>query len=255
VELHEVLKLLQREPPPVHVESSAAWKGVLAASPDCLKFLADRARPGARTLETGCGSTTAVLTAARCQHTSIFYEAKEGTRFLAWCEKFGVATDQLELLVGSSPFVLAAQDPTPLDLVVIDGGHAYPFPQVDWYFTARRLVVGGTLVVDDVQLPAPYDLLRFLDRDPRWLRLAGTHRWAAFERVSEDGVDEDWYKQDFYRMPPRGRARQVVLSPKPGRKKRELERALRRKVRNGAAHMRIRKERLLGRSRSSGPPS
>jgi hypothetical protein len=40
----------------------------------------------------------------------------------------------------------------PLDIVLIDGAHAFPFPFLDWYFTASALKAGGLLVIDDVQI-------------------------------------------------------------------------------------------------------
>ena len=44
--------------------------------------------------------------------------------------------------------------PEPLDFVLIDGGHGFPTPMLDWFYGAGRLRRGGVAVFDDVQLPA-----------------------------------------------------------------------------------------------------
>src|SRR5205807_161985 len=41
-------------------------------------------------------------------------------------------------------------------------------------------------------------VVEFLDADPRWRGLAHTDKWAAFERLSEGVLAEDWYDQPFY---------------------------------------------------------
>ena len=38
----------------------------------------------------------------------------------------------------------------------------------------------------------------YLDADPRWQQVAGTEKWAAFERLTDGGLGEDWYDQPFY---------------------------------------------------------
>ena len=37
----------------------------------------------------------------------------------------------------------------------------------------------------------------YLDADARWQALARTEKWAAFERLSEGPLAEDWYDQPF----------------------------------------------------------
>jgi hypothetical protein len=44
-------------------------------------------------------------------------------------------------------------------LCLIDGGHGFPTPYVDFYFMNRILVNGGMLIIDDIQLPAPRELV------------------------------------------------------------------------------------------------
>jgi hypothetical protein len=74
----------------------------------------------------------------------------------------------VNFVVGRSDARLQVLAATPVDLFLIDGGHGYPLPQLDWFYGAHRLRAGGVLVLDDMQLWAPYQLDNFLLLDPRW---------------------------------------------------------------------------------------
>jgi hypothetical protein len=191
----EVIADLDRDPPPVH---EGAPTGVWAAAHDCLEFIGTRVRPGLRTLETGCGATTIVFAAAGARHTAVFLNASEGEAVTAWCGSHGIDLGTVTLRAGSSSEVLPTLDPGPLDLVMVDGCHGFPFPQIDWYYAAAHLVDGGILVVDDTQLPAPYELRRYLEHDPRWERLRVGSQWVAFKRIGEGSLDEEWTEQRFH---------------------------------------------------------
>jgi predicted O-methyltransferase YrrM len=191
----DVVAALDADPPPVHV---GAPTGVWAAAHDCLEFLGTRIRPGFRTLETGCGASTIMFAAAGSEHTAVFLNESEGTAVTTWCAGHDIDTSRVTLRPGSSSQVLPALDPGPLDLVLVDGCHGFPFPQLDWYYAAAHLVDGGILVVDDTQLPAPYELGRYLEHDPRWERIHVGSQWVAFKRLGHGSLDEEWTEQRFH---------------------------------------------------------
>lgn len=194
-DLDRVLGVLASDPPNVHPN---APQGVWAAADDCLEFLAATVRTGSRTLETGCGATTIVFAAAGSHHDAVFLDGFEGEGVLAWCTKHGVSTEHVAFHAGSSSETLPRLDIGPLDLVMVDGCHGFPFPQLDWYYTASHLVDGGVLVVDDTHLPAPYELRRYLESDPRWERIRVGSQWAAFRRKGSGSLDEEWVSQQFH---------------------------------------------------------
>ena len=103
-----------------------------------------------------------------------------------------------DLIAGSSSQVLPTLDPGPLDIVMVDGCHGFPFPQLDWSYAAAHLVDGGILVVDDTQLAAPYELRRYLEHDPRWERVHVGSQWVAFKRLGSGSLDEEWTEQRFH---------------------------------------------------------
>ncbi|KAA6187304.1 class I SAM-dependent methyltransferase [Thiohalocapsa marina] len=130
-------------------------------------------------------------------HTSIAPWESEIASLKRYCEERGIAQDRLELIQGFSDEVLPTLPKDELDLVLIDGGHGFPTPIIDWYYAAGRLRNHGVLVIDDVQLPAVQMLLAFLDADPRWTRIETTPKWVAYRRDSEGTLQEGHEKQDF----------------------------------------------------------
>ena len=51
---------------------------------------------------------------------------------------------------------------TLVDLVLLDGPHAYPLPQIEFAYLFPRIRTGGWLALDDIQIPSVYELFRFL---------------------------------------------------------------------------------------------
>ena len=80
----------------------------------------------------------------------------------------------------------------------IDGCHGFPVTIIDWFYGAGRLRRNGVVVFDDVQLPQVSLLIEtFLAPDDRWQELETTPKWAAYRRLSEGLLSEDWSKQIF----------------------------------------------------------
>ncbi len=83
-----------------------------------------------------------------------------------------------------------------LDLVLIDGAHAFPAPFVDWCYTSESLKIGGLMVVDDLQLVTPRILADFMRADQRWAEVRRDHRFAVYRKLVHPLRDErDWLAQ------------------------------------------------------------
>ena len=195
VDAGAAIAMMATDPPSVH---DGAPAGVWAAANDCLEFLAATVKPGQRTLETGCGATTIVFAASGAAHTSVFLDESEGLAVQEWCAARNISTAGVAFHPGSSSVTLPRLELGDLDLVMVDGCHGFPFPQLDWYYAASHLVTGGTLIIDDTQLAAPYELRRYLEHDPRRDRLHVGTQWVAFRRLGSGSLDEEWMSQRFH---------------------------------------------------------
>lgn len=185
------------DPPRVH-EHAGAPDGVYGTAVDCYEFLAQYAVPGARTLETGLGISTALFAVWGTEHTCVVWDQREVDVLRAWAQEREIDLSRMTFEVGMSDEVLPRLDPTELDLVFIDGGHAFPMSVVDWYYAAARLRDGGVAVFDDVQLASVrLGLFDFLQADPRWEAVAMTGKWAACVRHGSGSLREAHDAQPF----------------------------------------------------------
>ncbi len=224
------------DPPVVHpMDRSVDPKmGVWSTDESCYRFIADRCSPGTRTLETGTGSSTVLLALLAAEHICCTAGQDEVDRVVEHCRSHAISTDTIRFEVGASHQTLPPLERAGIvrDLVLIDGGHGFPVPIVDWFYAAGMLRVGGALVIDDVHLPAVRVLQDFLDKDPRWTSLAQTPKWCAWRRESDHGLAEDWTEQPFYVDRPN--LAQLVRRV-PGKIRRELTQRSPRARRAGAA--------------------
>jgi hypothetical protein len=195
------------DPPLLH---PGAPQGVWRTEQSCYEFIAQHVDDTSVTLETGLGLSTVAFAMVGCHHTAVFHDPREGDQLRAWARQHDVNLDRVELFPGRSDLILPSLPADPLDLVFIDGGHAYPLPQLDWFYAASRLRRGGVLVIDDRQLWAPRQLIDFLSADPRWTQLAGTAKWAGFQRLFEWTFLEAWSDQDFLPHEPKASWRRHI---------------------------------------------
>jgi hypothetical protein len=115
-----------------------------------------------------------------------------------YCASHDVDLSRVRFELGRSEDVLPGLSLPELDLVLIDGGHGFPTPFVDWYYTARRLRVGGVLVVDDIHLWTGLVLRDFLVEEPGWmLQTEFPLRAAVFEKTAPMPSLPEWFAQPF----------------------------------------------------------
>jgi hypothetical protein len=192
----DVVPDLLRERPTFHVDGDGnpiAW----APTQTLLDYVNDSVKPGMHTIETGCGWTTAAFIARGAHHTSVTPAGDEHDRVRTWCEGKGVDASRFTPIAEASQDALPRLDPpAPLDFVLIDGDHAYPAPAIDWYYSARHLRRGGTMLVDDRQLWAVRDLFIFLEADDLHEPIAEGSNWRAY-RTKADGheIVARWWGQ------------------------------------------------------------
>ena len=195
---------LRADPPLVHAEH-----GYLGLAWAALEWLERTVQPGMTTLETGSGASTVVFAARGASHTAISPVADEHERIRRYCAEHGLATDRLRFIAESSHTALLERwQPEPLDLVLIDGAHSFPFPTLDWMYTAPHLKVGGRMLVDDAYQPAVNVLARYMRANPAWeLETVPGHRTPVFRKLDEVPLSFDWDDRAL------GRARFDYLPP------------------------------------------
>jgi hypothetical protein len=88
----------------------------------------------------------------------------------------------------------------PLQAVLLDGPHAYPFPSLEYFYLYPHLEENGLLVIDDIQIPAVHNLFRFLRSDDMFRLLEIREQTAFFSRTAAPAFDpwaDGWWLQGF----------------------------------------------------------
>jgi predicted O-methyltransferase YrrM len=187
------------------------------------------------TLETGSGSSTLVFAAGGADHEAVTPAADEEERFRAECGRREIDDSRVTFRIGLSHDVLPGLEPRPLDLVLVDGAHGFPYPILDWWFLAARLNVGGRMLLDDAYMPPVRALVDALRAQSQWeLEQPASFRTAVVRKVAEGQPSFDWEGErigggmSFAYLPPAARvaaaARQRVFSTRLGLKAVELAR-------------------------------
>ena len=190
------LQQLLDAPPLVHRVGETALTHALV--PAALEFIERTVKPGDRTLETGSGLSTILLAMRGAEHICITPDADEHQRIREYCDQHGIDHSRVTFHAEPSERILPRLELPPLDLVLVDGLHAFPQAFIDWYYTQDALKVGGTLIVDDVHLWTGWVLRDFLKAEPEWdLVDQWWGRTAAFRKTAEVDVNRDWPQQPY----------------------------------------------------------
>jgi hypothetical protein len=151
-----------------------------------LDRLADAVTSTSVSAETGCGLSTILLGSAAFEHHCFTLLDSERIRIVETADRLGISLRNVQFHIGDSISTLAATVLPPLDIAVVDGGHAFPYPVADWLFLARTLRKGGLLGIDDSWIPSVRCLTQFLDREPEWQRLSADGRTNWYRRAAAD---------------------------------------------------------------------
>jgi hypothetical protein len=167
--------------------------------PEAMRWLADHVEAGWRTVETGCGQSSILFTLKGANHTIVAPAEWEHENVRKWCEERGFSTENLTSVVSHSERALPSLIEEPIDLALIDGAHAFPFPFVDFLYLATALKPGGYLLVDDTHVRTGAVLREFLlAEEDRWEHEADLSVTTAFRKTSDtilpeiDHVGQPW---------------------------------------------------------------
>jgi hypothetical protein len=184
-----LVEQLRREPPGLHAGGAEYWGLAWPA----LEWLEREVRPGMATLETGSGASTLVFAAGGAEHVAVTPAADEAERFHAECERRGIDASRVRFEVGLSHEVLQRLEARPLDLVLVDGAHGFPYPVLDWWFAAPHVRIGGRILLDDAYMPPVRGLVDALRAQPHWeVERAVGYRTVVVRKLAEGLPSFDW---------------------------------------------------------------
>ncbi len=188
---------LIRDPPRLHLDETGgvtSWR----LADDVLDFLDQNVTSESRTLETGEGVSTILFALKGASHVCVSPNEYSVQRIKEFCAANGISTDRLQFTMTPSDIALPTLNGLELDLVLIDGGHGFPIPFLDWHYTAQLLKVGGYMIVDDTQLWTGQVLKDFLITEPEWEVHLDLHpRSVILRKKLNGGPGKEWVGQPY----------------------------------------------------------
>lgn len=140
----------------------------MALADSTLEFLASVVRPGMNSLETGGGWSTVILATSGGQHITINPDETAGRLIAEFLDNHDIDRSGVRFISGLSHEELPKLDLPPLDLILLDGSHAFPIPIIDWFYSQSSLKVGGLLMLDNSPINSVRMLCDFLLLDPNY---------------------------------------------------------------------------------------
>jgi hypothetical protein len=183
------------------LESSRSIHHSGSMSPSALIQLAKHLedRDVRHSIETGTGASTLVFSHLSQSHTVFAVDTDESITSVLHnpllnreVTKFVNGPTQKTLPVHSFASRLQA--------VLLDGPHAYPFPDLEYFYLYPHIEEGGLLVIDDIHIPSIRNLFRVLSCDDMFRVLEVCGKTAFLQRTDAPIFDpwgDGWWLQGF----------------------------------------------------------
>jgi precorrin-6B methylase 2 len=173
---------LRRTPPSLHGRQEfwgLAWQA--------LDWLERNVQADMRTLETGAGASTIVFAASGAEHQVVTPDPEEERRIREACAARGIDDSNVTFHIGRSQDVLPSLTTPPLDLVLVDGAHGFPYPILDWWYLGPRVKEGGRILLDDAYLMPVAAIVDYVQSSESW-QLEGpvSFRTACIRKVRDE---------------------------------------------------------------------
>ncbi|MGH9328795.1 MAG: class I SAM-dependent methyltransferase [Terriglobia bacterium] len=151
-------------------------------TPRALEIMARHlsSRPIQHSMETGCGVSTLIFSHVSPDHTVFALDRGGSVTNTKASELFNPATTSF--VEGPTQKTLPSYAfQNKLQAALLDGPHAFPFPQLEYYYIYPHLEEDALLIVDNMWMPCIHDLFEFLKADEMF-KLLDVVSWTAFFR-------------------------------------------------------------------------
>jgi hypothetical protein len=198
-EIHRPFELNQSCLQPAIAKQMAADGNVCyAVAPEVLRFIEDSVSQSSKTLETGAGLSTLVFALRGAAHIAVTPSKPEINCIRDYAAENAISLDSVRFICEPSEKYLPRGEITDLDLVLLDGKHAFPWPMVDWFYSADRLKPGGLMLIDDAQMRSVGVLRDFMSIDPAWNLVKDfAGKTVVFRKMRPQIHDIAWHMQPW----------------------------------------------------------
>ncbi len=157
------------------------------------------------TLETGCGKTTVLLSNYANQHNVFCIDDRsEESSSLQYLMSFPeLKRDAIKFIYGPTQSTLPGfRHSEKYDIVLLDGPHGYPFPDLEYYHLYPHIKENGLLLIDDIQIPSIGRMFDLLKEDAMFIFIGLIGYMGVLARDNQplfDPFGDDWWTQNYNR--------------------------------------------------------
>ncbi|MEO6230500.1 MAG: class I SAM-dependent methyltransferase [Ferruginibacter sp.] len=165
---------------------------------EVLSFLYRRVEKGSKTLETGAGCSTLIFAHCGANHLAVTPAASEIELIKKYAAEKQVSMDNVRFRPQSSDVFLPAMEEDGFDLILLDGKHAFPWPIIDWFYTADKLKKDGLMLIDDAEMKSVSILVDFMLADSAWEMVQDfSGKTIIFKKLKDSVHDVAWHMQPY----------------------------------------------------------
>jgi hypothetical protein len=180
------------------------WHGAGSVSEATLRAIAARAGsagPIERSVETGCGKTTLLLSHLSARHTT--FAVDDGNSITQVRASPLLAAERVEVVEGPTQRTLPTFElPSEVQLALIDGPHGYPFPDLEYLYFYPLLRTGGLLLIDDIEIPTIRRMFDIVQAEDMFDLLEVVDEMAFLRRTEAPLIEptsDSWWLQGYNR--------------------------------------------------------
>jgi predicted O-methyltransferase YrrM len=156
--------------------------------------------------ETGCGKSTIFFSRISKKHRVFCLDDREtgaSSSVAYFMDCPATRKETLDIVYGPTQTTLPAfSHGESYDVVLIDGPHGFPFPELEYYYFYPHLKPGGLLALDDIHIPSIGRLADFIAEDAMFEIVECIGATALFRRTDApvfDPLGDGWWEQNFNR--------------------------------------------------------
>lgn len=180
----------------------ADWHGSGSMSQKILEailFYAEQLDQVNYTAETGAGKTTLLFSNISKNHI-VFALDNWGSLSAAKSSAL-LLKDNIEFIEGPTQKTLPNYSfNNNFDIVLLDGPHGYPFPDLEYFYFYPHIATGGLLLMDDISIPSITRMYEILKNDEMWKFVDMIEKLAIFKRTNAPLIDpysDSWWLQGY----------------------------------------------------------
>ncbi|WP_062291799.1 glycosyltransferase [Nostoc piscinale] len=154
-------------------------------------------------VETGSGASTLLLSHISKEHKVFSYDC--GSNGLSIVRSSALINqNNIEFIEGPTQQTLPKYKfNQKIQLALIDGPHAYPFPELEYYFIYPNLAENALLILDDIHIPNIHNMFIFIAEDEMFRLIDIVGKTAFFRRTNKpvfSPIEDNWFLQNFNKL-------------------------------------------------------